>query len=298
MNASIYESMRYINDHIEEPLSLDDISQHVGYSKYHFSRLFKNAMGRSLKDYIIEIKLIHAVKDILNGSSITTAALKYQYDTHSGFGKAFRKKFGYPPHLLLILRYTRAIFLEEGELVMDTNKLYQELLGCLSHNVTNEDKALIDKAYQFAEEMHRDHVRYSGEPYITFPLNVAIILAKMEQPAAVIVLGLLHECKEEHNIIQVKTIFGNQMVDSIMNLNQVHLSKNLFENAVPKSMEKLLFVKLASRLYNMKTLKFMDEARWKEKAKETLEIFSPIADKLNLTEMKLELDQLSIKYLS
>ena len=151
---------------------------------------------------------------------------------------------------------------------------------------------------QFSEEMHRDQVRYSGEPYITFPLNVAIILAHMEQPAAVIALGLLHECKEEHSIIQVKTIFGNQMYESIMNLNQVHLSEKLFENAVPKSMEKLLFVKLASILYNMKTLKFMDEARWKEKAKETLEIFSPIADKLNLTEMKLELDQLSIKYLS
>lgn len=98
----IFKSLEYIENNIKEELTLEIISKEVGYSQFHFSRIFKDNMGMSLMDYVKERRLICSSKEIFNGKKIIDVSEEYGYKTHSGFSKAFKKKFGFTPTQHLI----------------------------------------------------------------------------------------------------------------------------------------------------------------------------------------------------
>jgi len=178
--------------------------------------------------------------------------------------------------------------------------------------------SLISKALRIAEKAHADQHRKSGEPYIIHPLYVSIILADLELDKETIVAGLLHDVVEDTIMTyeEIQTEFGADvanLVDGVTKLKGLKLS----ETGSDKSQDKLemqaenlrkmflamakdirvILIKLADRLHNMRTLKHMPEHKQQRIAKETLEIYSPIAQRLGISKIKVELDDLCLKYL-
>ncbi len=291
---SVYKSIVFIEENIENKLNADIVASNAGYSKFHYSRLFKKVTGNTISEHIKERRLLCAAKEIINGSRIIDVAIHYGYETHSGFDKAFKKKFGYPPKLLYVMKLAETIYNEIGELVMNYKELYRELVSMFDDDLTVSDKELLEKAYQFSVNAHTNQKRYSGEMYIVHPLNVAIILKSLKQPIETIVLGLLHDTIEKGSNVSIKELedaFGVELACKVKKLQGCRITEELL-----KEDEDIILVKLADRLHNMKTIEHLDPSRWKEKATETLEIFSPIAEINGLKELKMELDHLSVKY--
>ncbi len=170
----------------------------------------------------------------------------------------------------------------------------------------------INKAYLFALEKHKGKKRLTGEDFITHPIEVAIILAELNVESDTIIAALLHETINNGNsdnvYSEIKNIFGEEManiVDSISKINKLELndageSGALYLRKILVGMAedvKVLYVKLADRLHNMRTASILDEKKTKIKAKETLDILVPIAHRLGINSIKSELENLSLKYL-
>lgn len=299
-NDCIYKSLSFIEQNIDKKLSVDMIADHAGYSRFHYSRVFKEMTGMTIGEYVKERRLVCAAKEIMSGKKIIDVAVQFGYETHTGFDKAFKSKFGYPPNLLYAMRLAETVFTSKGGINMDCNELFDKLVGDLDEIATNEDMRKLRKAYQFAFNAHKDQKRYSGEPYIVHPLNVAIILANMDLSIDTIILGLLHDSIEHEtnaSYDQVVMNFGMDVADKIEKIHELDMNKDLLEEVDLIEEQDIIFVKLADRLHNMKTLEHLDPTRWKEKAAETFEIFSPLAEKIGSTEIKLELDHLSVEYI-
>ncbi len=169
---------------------------------------------------------------------------------------------------------------------------------------------MIEKAYQIGKEAHKDQFRKSGEPYIIHPLWVAIILADLEMDKETIVAGMLHDVVEDTTMTldEISTEFGEEvalLVDGVTKLGQLNYSKDKLE-AQAENLRKMflamakdirvIIVKLADRLHNMRTMEFMTPAKQKEKSRETMDIYAPIAQRLGISKIKTELDDLSLKY--
>ena len=190
-------------------------------------------------------------------------------------------------------------------------ELYQELMGGIRKYHPSTDLTMVEKAYNVAKEAHKDQKRKSGEPYIIHPLCVAIILADLELDKETIVAGLLHDAVEDTWMTyeEVEKEFGSDvanLVDGVTKLGQLSYSKDKVEVqaenlrkmflAMAKDI-RVILIKLADRLHNMRTLRYMSPEKQKEKAKETMEIYAPIAMRLGISKLKVELDDLSLKYL-
>ena len=174
----------------------------------------------------------------------------------------------------------------------------------------NADLQLIIKAYNYAETAHESQIRNSGEKYIVHPVNVALILAELNMDTATIIAGLLHDVIEDTSISYEKICeeFGAEiayLVDGVTKLKKLQYKtkqENQAENlrkmvlAMAKDI-RVIIVKLADRLHNMRTLEYMTEEKKKEKALETLEIYAPIAHRLGISKIKWELEDLSLRYL-
>ena len=172
------------------------------------------------------------------------------------------------------------------------------------------DSKLIMKAYNYAVEKHGDQKRNSGEPYIIHPLQVAYILAGMGLDEQTICAALLHDVVEDTDATNqdLINIFGNEiaeMVSGVTKLSTVKfetLEETQVENyrkmflAMGKDI-RVILIKLADRLHNMRTLKYLKRDRQLANARETLELYSPLANRLGLYAIKAELDDLSFKYL-
>lgn len=172
------------------------------------------------------------------------------------------------------------------------------------------DVDFVKRVYAFAEKAHEGQLRISGEPFITHPLGVAEILAKLELDTVTIAAGLLHDVVEDTDI-QLEAIeeqFGAEialLVDGVTKLSRIEF-KNKMEQQV-ENLRKMFFamakdirvilIKLADRTHNMRTLKHMMPAKQREIAEETLEIFAPLAHRLGIFKMKWELEDLSLRYL-
>lgn len=189
--------------------------------------------------------------------------------------------------------------------------LYEELIESIRKYHPSTDITLIEKAFDIAYNAHKDQVRKSGEPYIIHPLCVGIILADLELDKETIVAGLLHDVVEDTVMTseEITKEFSEEialLVDGVTKLGQLSYSMDKVEVqaenlrkmflAMAKDI-RVILIKLADRLHNMRTLKYMRPEKQKEIARETMDIYAPIAQRLGISKIKTELDDLSLKYL-
>ena len=195
---------------------------------------------------------------------------------------------------------------------LSPEQLYSDLIVRVRKYHPSGDISLIEKAYQVAKDAHKDQVRKSGEPYIIHPLYVAIILADLEMDKETITAGILHDVVEDTIMTyeDVKNEFGEDvanLVDGVTKLNRLEYAgrdkleeqaENLRKMFLAMAKDiRVIMIKLADRLHNMRTLKHMPPEKQQEKARETLDIYAPIAQRLGISKIKVELDDLSLKYL-
>jgi len=191
------------------------------------------------------------------------------------------------------------------------DELYQELIKSVRKYHPSTDISMIEKAYKIAFHAHEGQLRKSGEPYIIHPLCVAIILADLELDKETIVSGILHDAVEDTVMTTEEIVkeFSEEvalLVDGVTKLGQLSYSKDKIEIqaenlrkmflAMAKDI-RVILIKLADRLHNMRTLQYMKPEKQKEKARETMDIYAPIAQRLGISKVKNELDDLSLKYL-
>lgn len=187
----------------------------------------------------------------------------------------------------------------------------QELFDLLSEYIKNEDSIkLIEKAYDYAEDKHKDQKRQSGEPYFVHVFSVACILATLKADPSTICAGLLHDVMEDCNVSKEEFIeeFGQEIYEIVEAVTKISNLKFSDEKeyqaanhrkiliAMAKDV-RVILVKLSDRLHNMRTLNFCSEEKQKRIAKETLEVYAPIAHRLGIGEIKNELEDLSFYYL-
>ncbi|MEU9333461.1 RelA/SpoT family protein [Streptomyces sp. NPDC048290] len=166
----------------------------------------------------------------------------------------------------------------------------------------------IEKAYQVAERWHRGQKRKSGDPYITHPLAVTTILAELGMDPATLMAGLLHDTVEdtEYGLEQLRRDFGDQvalLVDGVTKLDKVKFGEAAQAETVRKMVvamakdPRVLVIKLADRLHNMRTMRYLKREKQEKKARETLEIYAPLAHRLGMNTIKWELEDLAFAIL-
>ena len=191
-------------------------------------------------------------------------------------------------------------------------ELYSRLIDKIKrYHPSAGDLSAIDKAYNFAKKSHGDQKRKSGEPYIIHPSHTALILADLELDKESIMAGLLHDVMEDTKVTREQMIseFGEEvtdLVDGVTKLTKLDYDADKVEKqaenlrkmflAMAKDI-RVILIKLADRLHNMRTLQYMTPEKQKEKSKETMEIYAPIADRLGISKIKIELDDLALRYL-
>ena len=193
----------------------------------------------------------------------------------------------------------------------DPEILYDNLIKAIREYHPSTDLSMVEKAYHLADNAHNDQKRKSGEPYIIHPLCVAMILAELELDKETIVAGILHDVVEDtsYSLEDITREFNEEvalLVDGVTKLGQLSYSQDKMdlqaENlrkmflAMAKDI-RVILIKLADRLHNMRTLQYMPPHKQQEKARETMDIYAPIAMRLGISKIKVELDDLSLKYL-
>lgn len=190
-------------------------------------------------------------------------------------------------------------------------ELYKELIDKVLAYHPSADISMIEKAYKVASKAHEGQLRKSGEPYIMHPLCVAIILAELELDKETIVAGILHDVVEDTIMTseEIAEEFSEEvafLVDGVTKLTQLKLTTDKIEVQAENlrkmflSMAKdirVILIKLADRLHNLRTLQYQTPEKQIEKARETMDIYAPIAHRLGISKIKVELDDLSMKYL-
>ena len=190
-------------------------------------------------------------------------------------------------------------------------ELYKTLIDKVLEYHPNTDITMIEKAYTIANKAHEGQFRKSGEPYIMHPLCVAIILAELQMDKETIVAGILHDVIEDTIMTEeeIEREFSAEillLVDGVTKLTQLNLSQDKLDRqaenlrkmflAMAKDI-RVIIIKLADRLHNLRTLQYQSPAKQIEKARETMDIYSPLAHRLGISKIKVELDDLSLQYL-
>ena len=218
----------------------------------------------------------------------------------------------------IVLEQDKNIKTKEVERPVDTpadftspEVLYQDLITEIKKYHPSSDLSDIEKAYKVAYKAHEGQKRKSGEPYIIHPLCVAIILAELELDKESIIAGLLHDVVEDTVMTSedVEKEFGSEvalLVDGVTKLTQLNYEHDKIEVqaenlrkmflAMAKDI-RVIMIKLADRLHNMRTMQYQSPAKQIEKSRETMEIYAPIAHRLGISKIQVELDDLSMKYL-
>ena len=186
----------------------------------------------------------------------------------------------------------------------------KSLMETVKNYRPDADLDLIERAYLVADEGHRGQKRVSGEAYINHPLQVAAILAELEMDDITIASAILHDVVEDtiFTLEEIEDMFGSEValiIDGVTKLGQIPFKSKEEQQletyrkmiiAMAKDI-RVIMIKLADRLHNMRTLKFMREDKRKRIAKETLELYAPLANRLGISNIKWELEDLSLRYL-
>ena len=185
-----------------------------------------------------------------------------------------------------------------------------KLTEIIGKSYTEEEIANVKKAYELAAKVHEGQKRLSGEPYIMHPLSVALILARLGMDDASIIAAMLHDTVEDTDLTndEIKKKFGDtvaELVDGVTKIGRVPLqtkeeqqAENIRKMLIAMSRDiRVIIIKLADRLHNMRTLMYKPEQRRRDIALETIEIYAPIAHRLGIRPIKEELEDLSISYL-
>ena len=188
--------------------------------------------------------------------------------------------------------------------------MYECLLQKIKENCNNVDANIIKKAYDLACDAHKNQKRESGEPYVTHPIDVAVILAEMGMDTSTIAAGLLHDVIEdtEYTYDDIKSMFNEEIANLVQGVTKLgKIEYKTKEEQQADNVRKMLLamakdirviiIKLADRLHNLRTLKYMPKEKQKQKAKETLDIYAPLAHRLGISKIKWELEDLSFRYL-
>ncbi|MGA2236549.1 MAG: HD domain-containing protein, partial [Terriglobales bacterium] len=186
---------------------------------------------------------------------------------------------------------------------------FRELMRKLRENRPNDDLDLVKRAYEFSQKHHAGQSRASGEPYLVHPLEVGNVLADMKMDSVSIAAGLLHDSVEDTSVtaVEIRQEFGEQVahiVEGVTKISKIDFSSR--EEAQAENLRKMMLamvddirvvlIKLADRLHNMRTLEHLDPERQQKIARETLEIYAPIAHRLGMGKIRGELEDLGFKY--
>jgi len=188
---------------------------------------------------------------------------------------------------------------------------FDDILEKVTPRLGEKDVAVLQKAYVFAARAHKGQVRRSGEPYLSHPLEVAGMLADMNLDRTTLVAGLLHDVLEDTDVTaaEIREAFGKEVIALVEGVTKI----SRVQEASPEARRaetirkiilamtddlRVIFIKLADRIHNLKTLKFLDEEKQKQVAGETLEIYAPIANRLGMGRIRAELEDLSFRYVA
>ncbi len=187
---------------------------------------------------------------------------------------------------------------------------YQSLIRAIARHAPSTDIALVDKAYQFADNKHKKQLRKSGEPYIIHPLAVAEIVVEIGLDTDAILAALLHDCLEDTDASydEIVKLFGKtvaELVEGVTKLTRVNYStseeqqmENLRKMFMAMSKDiRVILIKISDRLHNMRTLEYQSGPKQISKSTETMEIYAPLAHRLGMQKLKWELEDISLQYL-
>lgn len=303
----ILKVKKYINEHLDESLEIEVIAGWAGYSVYHFARLFKKESGLAVQEYIRQRRLIRASKEILDGSRILDAALSCGYQSPSGFCRAFKKEFGFPPELLKVFglqknwsdnnkkgreMYMGHIFMTQTDEHMGKEELFEKLAAAVLENGRGCDMDGLKRGYNAACSIYQGMNRYSGEEYVTHPLHVALLLAEAEADEDTVIAGMLCDAFTKTSA-SIEDYAGDISEAAMGILKEISDQ----DRDIPDLTDNALLVKLAERLHNMRTIEYMDEEARKEKSRETIKIFVPACKKPGNEKLLAELNDIAMKYL-
>ncbi len=187
---------------------------------------------------------------------------------------------------------------------------YQSLIRAIAKHAPSTDIMLVDKAFRFADQKHKNQLRKSGEPYIIHPLAVAEIVVEIGLDTDAILAALLHDCLEDTDASfdEIVRLFGQtvaELVEGVTKLTRVNYStteeqqmENLRKMFMDMSKDiRVVLIKISDRLHNMRTLEYQSSAKQVIKSTETMEIYAPLAHRLGMQKLKWELEDISLLYL-
>ncbi len=204
------------------------------------------------------------------------------------------------------------LLLKKGILMAkDITLSAEDVINCVSEYLNEKDVAIVEKAYQFSRDAHKDQFRKSGDPYIIHPIQVAGILADLKMDPATVSAGFLHDVVEDTSVTISELLdeFGEEiamLVDGVTKLGKIQYKSQQEQQAenhrkmfVAMAQDiRVILIKLADRLHNMRTLKHLPQEKQRRIANETLEIFAPLAHRLGISKIKWELEDTSLRYLN
>src|SRR3954469_5626874 len=203
-----------------------------------------------------------------------------------------------------------ATFREQIATTALTVTRFRELMKMMRTNRPHDDLGIIRKAYDFSQKHHAGQMRASGEPYLVHPLGVALVLAEMKMDPVAIAAGLLHDSVEDTSVtvVDIRKEFGEQVahiVEGVTKISAIDFASR--EEQQAENLRKMMLamvddirvvlIKLADRLHNMRTLEHLPPDRQEKIARETLEIYAPIAHRLGMGKIRGELEDLGFRFL-
>lgn len=284
--------IKYIELHLEDDLTIKQLADVAGYSEYYFIRVFKSYTNQTVMEYICRRRLIKSCDDIISGMRLIDVAMKYGWKFHGAFSKSFNREFGFPPSLLRTMKtqldclggsYMNQIFLKATEVGAGKEKLFEVLKDTVAQNSIEIDDRILNDVYLVACKAYEGKRRYSGEEYVTHPLNIAILLAELGAESDIVMAGLFCD---------VKTKGNNNNLEKELPTNVWNIVKSLEEDGHDDT----IVIKLAERLHNMRTIEFIDDSKKAKKIKETIEIYLPLARRINNQKLIDEFNDLTMKY--